>query len=387
MAAAEVFRVFLRLGLTSFGGPVAHIGYFRREFVERQAWIDEASFGELLALCQFLPGPASSQLGFAIGLQQAGWWGGLAAWCGFTLPSALLMLGFALGSFAIPGSAGLVHGLKLAAVAIVAQAVIAMARTLAPDLRRCGIAVVALALVLLAGSATAQLAAIVVGATLGTALCRGGSVPATAGLGSPVSQRAGVAALLLVLLLLLGVPLLGATTGWLPAQRFNGFYRSGALVFGGGHVVLPRLQMQLVPPGWVTTDGFLSGYALAQAVPGPLFSFATYLGAILRPQPYPLLGAAMATVAIFLPGLLLVIAALPFRERLRTQPSAQAALRGTNAAVVGILAAALWNPVWVSAIAAPADMLVAGLGFATLMLTRASPLAVVVGCALAGLLV
>lgn len=388
MPAGEVFGAFLRLGLTSFGGPVAHIGYFRREFVERRKWLGDAAFADLLGLCQFLPGPASSQLGFAIGLQRAGWAGALAAWCGFTLPSAVLMLAFAALAPTIGGTAsGVMHGLKLAAVAIVAQAVIAMARTLAPDIQRAGIALAALALVIVAGSATGQLPAIIVGATFGTLLCRGPAV-ATCGSTLNVSRRVALAALAAFLGLLLGMPLLAAATDWLPARVFDAFYHAGALVFGGGHVVLPLLQARLVPPGWVASDIFLSGYALAQALPGPLFTFATYLGAVLVPQPgggsWGIAGAALATVAIFLPGLLLLVVALPFQDRLRAQPSAQAALRGANAAVVGVLAAALYDPVWVGGVAVAADAAIAALGLLALMAFRAPPLVIVIGCALAG---
>lgn len=383
--AWEVFIAFLRLGLTSFGGPVAHLGYFRTEFVERRRWLDDGAFADLVALCQFLPGPASSQVGFAIGLSRGGGLGALAAWTAFTLPSALLMLGFAYGASALdnPIGLGIIHGLKLAAVAVVAQAVLGMARTLAPDAVRAGLAIGALFVVTIFGSAYGQLLAIVVGALAGLFVCRSAAPAAITKLRFGVPRGVAIAAAAVFALLLFGVPVLAAATGSQLLAAFNAFYRSGALVFGGGHVVLPLLQTGVVQPGWVAPDQFLSGYAAAQALPGPLFTFATYIGALVRPGPNGFAGAALATVAVFLPGMLLLVASLPFWNRFRTQPAAQAGLRGANAAVVGVLAAALYNPVWSSSVLVPIDFAVAGAGFVALISWRTPPVAVVVGCALA----
>ena len=383
----EVFRAFLKLGLTSFGGPIAHLGYFRNELVLRRQWIDEAGYGDLVALCQFLPGPASSQVGFALGiLRGKGLLGGLAAWLGFTMPSALVLLAFALGAGAFTGPAadGFLHGLKLVAVAVVAQAVWGMARTLAPDRTRAAIALAALAIVTLAGGSFGQIAAIALGALAGLTLCRGEGPTITGRLRFPVSRRLGLVLLLLFALLLALPPLLAAGTGDQAVALFDAFYRAGALVFGGGHVVLPLLQAQVVTPGWVGNESFLAGYGLAQAVPGPLFSFAAYLGAVMEPAPHGLAGAAIALVALFLPGLLLVYGMLPFWDALRSRPAAQAAMRGANAAVVGILGAALYNPVWVSAVLSPRDFALALAGFLLLMVWKAPSWIVVVSLAAAG---
>ncbi len=380
--AAEVFVTFLRLGLTSFGGQVAHLGYFRNALVERRRWIDEAGYGDLVALCQFLPGPASSQVGFALGLMRAGPLGGLAAWLGFTLPSALLMLAFAYGVAALDTRLGhaTLHGLKLAAVAVVAQAVWGMARSLAPDRPRASIALGALALGVAPGGALGQIAAIALGALAGLALCRAGPPPAAGHLPLPLSRRVGALclaafALLLALALLpeAGLPALAAA-----------FYRSGALVFGGGHVVLPLLQASVVAPGWVDPSDFLAGYGATQAVPGPLFSLAAFLGAVAGAPPLGPAGAALGLVALFLTGLLLVAGALPFWDALRRHPRIAAAMRGANAAVVGILGLALYDPVWTSAVARPADFVVAAAGFLLLTLWRLPPVVVVALAALAG---
>jgi len=388
--AFEVFRAFLGLGLTSFGGPIAHLGYFRNAFVLRRRWIDEVAFADLLALCQFLPGPASSQMGFALGVLRAGGLhGGLAAWLGFTMPSALLLGACGLGAAAFTGpvAEGLLHGLKLVAVAVVAQAVWGMARTLAPDRSRATIALAAVAFVVFAGG-PGQIAALVLGAFAGLALCRdAGSAPMAGGeLAVPVSRRAGAVALVLFVLILLGVPLAKAAMQNQGLALFDAFYRSGALVFGGGHVVLPLLQAQVVTPGWTTPETFLAGYGLAQAVPGPLFTFAAYLGAVVGPPPNGIAGGAIALIAIFLPGLLLVYGMLPFWDALRTKPLAQAGMRGANAAVVGILGAALYNPVWTSAVLAPPDFVLALAGFLVLTVWKAPPWVVVVALAVAGIL-
>lgn len=383
----EVFRVFLKLGLTSFGGPIAHLGYFRDELVKRRRWIDEAGYADLVALCQFLPGPASSQVGFALGLLRGrGLLGGLAAWCGFTLPSAILLCAFALGAAALVGpvAAGLLHGLKLVAVAVVAQAVWGMARTLTPDRPRAGIALAAVAIAVFAGGAFGQIGAIALGAVAGLWLCRDGGGAPAGRLSVPVSRRGGAAALALFAALFLAVPALAAATGAQGLALFDAFYRSGALVFGGGHVVLPLLQAEVVPPGWVGNEAFLEGYGLAQAVPGPLFTFAAWLGAVMGPAPNGIAGAAIALAAIFLPGLLLLYGALPYWDALRRRPGAQSAMRGANAAVVGILGAALYSPVWTSAVLAPPDFALALAGFLALTVWKAPPWTVVLGLAAAG---
>ena len=379
----EVLSVFLRLGLTSFGGPVAHLGYFRNAFVVQRRWLDEQAFADLVALCQFLPGPASSQVGFAIGLLRAGPLGGLAAWTGFTLPSAIALTLFAYAEGALTGPAGqgLLHGLKLVAVAIVAQAVLGMARSLAPDGPRATIATVAIGVMAFAPSGASQVAAIVFGALAGLFVCRqAGDLGAAPG-ETPLARKAGFVCLaaFFVLLLLSFAPLGNATLAFLAA-----IYRSGALVFGGGHVVLPLLRTAVVAPGWVSDGAFLAGYGAAQAVPGPLFTFAAYLGAIAAASPGGALGAALALVAIFAPGLLILMGALPFWRVLRLRPRARAAMAGVNAAVVGLLASALYDPVWTSAVGGPADFAVAAAGFAALVAWRAPPLIVVALTAAAG---
>jgi chromate transporter len=392
LAVLEVLSVFLKLGLTSFGGPIAHIGYFRREFVVRRGWLDDVSFTDLVGLCQFLPGPASSQVGFSVGLLRAGWLGGLAAWCGFTMPSVLVMLAFAtiaprLGG---PGGAGLIHGLKLVAVAVVAQAVWDMAQRLCPDRRRAAIALLAVTLVGVLTTAYAQVAVIALGAVLGFACCRtketarGARPPRESG-DFRVSRTAGVVALALFLLLLIALPALARLYPSRALTLFDAFYRAGALVFGGGHVVLPLLQQQTVATGWVSSSDFLAGYGAAQAVPGPLFTFAAWLGWMMAAPPNHWSGALLATAGIFLPGLLLVLAALPFWQTLRARPAIAAALAGVNAAVVGLLAAALYSPVWTSAIHGTIDFAVACIGFLLLTRWKVPPLAVVVLCALAGI--
>ena len=378
----EVLLIFLKLGLTSFGGPVAHLGYFRREFVVRRAWLDDRAYAELVALCQFLPGPASSQVGFAVGLMRAGYLGGLAAWAGFTLPSAAAMTLFAYGEGALKGPVGdgLLHGLKLVAVAIVAQAVIGMAQSLCPDRARATIAVLSLIVMAFAPAGWAQIAIILLGALAGLIVCRQGGDAAGAAAEAPISRRMGIvfAGLYAVLLALSFVPA-GASVAALVAA----FYRSGALVFGGGHVVLPLLRAAVVDPGWVSDSAFLSGYGAAQAVPGPLFTFAAYLGAVASVAPGGVAGAALALVAIFAPGLLLLMAALPFWNGLRARGDVRAAMAGVNAAVVGLLASALYNPVWTSAVRGPTDFAIAAAGFVALIVWRAPPLLVVVATAAA----
>jgi chromate transporter len=386
-SASEVFRAFLKLGLTSFGGPIAHLGYYRDELVVRRNWIDEAGYVDLVALCQFLPGPASSQVGFSLGVLRGGsLLGGLAAWLGFTLPSALLLLACALGAAAFTGpvAEGFLHGLKLVAVAMVAQAVWGMTRTLTPDRARAMIALAAIAVVVIIEGAFGQIAAIALGAVAGLRLCREAEAPVSGHLRFPVSRRAGTAALILfAALFLFALALSGADHA---IALFAAFYRSGALVFGGGHVVLPLLQAEVVAPGWVTNDAFLAGYGLVQAVPGPLFTFAAYLGAVMGPTPNGVAGSAIALVAIFLPGLLLVYGMLPFWDELRTRQAARAAMRGANAAVVGILGLALYNPIWTSAVRTRRDFALAVGGFLLLTVWKAPPWIVVILLAAAGTL-
>ncbi|GAB0115887.1 chromate efflux transporter [Acidisoma sp. C75] len=379
----SILLVFLRLGCTSFGGPIAHLGYFRAEFVTRRRWLSESAYGDLVALAQFLPGPASSQTGFGIGLLRGGLIGGLAAWLGFTLPSALLMILFAYGAGSLTRSAaglGLLHGLKLAAVAIVAQAVLGMARSLCPDRARASIALLALGLTVLIPWPALQIGLILAGGLAGRLFCRAPPQVLGGDVSPPVSRRfAGFCLGLFATLLALSF--LPARAGAL--ALFEAIYRAGALVFGGGHVVLPLLHDAVVNSGWVTNDAFLAGYGFAQAVPGPLFTFAAYLGAIAGHGGAA--GACLALVAIFLPGLLCLLGALPFWHAIRARPGARAMMQGTNAAVVGLLGAALYNPVWTSAVRAPADFAVAAAGFVLLVAWQAPPLLVVSCSALAGL--
>jgi len=384
--ALEVLLAFSKLGVSSFGGPIAHIGYFREEFVVRRRWLDEHAYADLVGLCQFLPGPASSQVGFSLGLMRAGYLGGLAAWTGFTLPSAIALVLFAHGASALQGSlgTGLLHGLKLVAVAIVAQAVWGMARTLCPDRERATIAMVATLVILISASSGAQILAIALGGVAGLWLCRAAPQAPTGHVSVPVSRPVGLAALAIFLLLLVALPVwrnLGASQG---LALFEAFYRSGALVFGGGHVVLPLLREAVVAPGWVSDDVFLAGYGAAQAVPGPLFTFAAYLGAVVTPPPHGSAGAALSLVAIFLPGLLVLVGTLPFWDAFRRRVSAQAIMRGVSAAVVGLLGAALYHPVWTSSVETPADLGLALVGFVLLNVWRAPPLLVVVIGALGG---
>lgn len=390
----EVFAVALGLGLTSFGGPIAHLGYFRDAYVVRRRWLDEATFADIVALGQALPGPTSSQVGIAVGILRAGLGGGLAAWLGFTLPSALLLLavaaGFSSGALPEDATVGIAAGLRLAAVAVVAHAVLAMARTLAPDLPRGVLAAAAAVAVLLVPTAPLQVAVIGAGALAGWAVLGPGhdATPPADPMAERVEARAvgrrtAGAALVAYLVGLAGLSLLAsiATTHLIDVAW--AFYRAGALVFGGGHVVLPLLEASVVAPGWVSEDAFLAGYGAAQAMPGPLFSFAAYLGALAGPGPA---AAVLALVAIFLPGALLVVAVLPAWSAIRGRPGARAALRGVNAAVVGILLAALWDPVILTGIRGPLDIAVAAGGFVLLLTGRVPPVVVVASCAAAGLI-
>lgn len=384
----EVFVAFLKLGLTSFGGPIAHLGYFRDELVVRRRWIDEAGYADLVALCQFLPGPASSQVGFALGLLRAGPLGGFAAWAAFTLPSAILLLMFAMSATAFDGplGSGLLHGLKIVAVAVVAQAVWGMARSLAPDRERASIALAAVAIVVFAAGALGQITALLVGMLAGLVFCRSGTVADTTHLSFQVSRGVGAACLVTFIVLLVGLPLAAAIAGSQGVNLFDAFYRSGSLVFGGGHVVLPLLQAEVVTPNWISNDVFLAGYGAAQAVPGPLFTFAAYLGATMESPPNGITGAIIGLIAIFLPGFLLLVGALPFWNSFRRLPTAQAGMRGANAAVVGILGAALYSPVWTSAILNAYDFTLALTGFLLLAVWKAPPWLVVVLMGLGGML-
>ena len=418
-SAAEVGAAFLKLGLTSFGGPIAHLGYFRREFVERRGWLDEEHFGQLLGLCQFLPGPASSQLGFSLGLLRAGWPGALAAFVGFTLPSALLMFAFAVSNEFLSGALGgsAVHGLKLVAVAVVAQGVLGMARTLTPDPPRAMMAAVSAGLVVVSGSAWMQLVVVAGGAVLGPWLCRqtsGSAAVASATSGSPAmspetsrsaasgsvipasatprapstlpyGRRLG-AVLLLSFALLLTLALFIAPTTSPTSQVAGAFFRAGALVFGGGHVVLPLLEHSVVDPGWIDNGTFLAGYGAAQALPGPLFTFAAFLGERLHYGPGGISGALVGLLAIFLPGFLIVAGVLPYWQTLSRQETTARSLAGVNAAVVGLLAAALYDPVWVSAVKGPSDFAIALLGFVLLVSWKWPAWATVLWCVLASIL-
>jgi len=385
-SAGEVFRAFLRLGLTSFGGPVAHIGYFRDEFVERRRWLDERAYADLVALCQFLPGPASSQVGLSIGLLRAGYAGALAAWLGFTLPSAIALTLFGYGVHTAGNSlgGGWLHGLKLAAVAVVAQAVLGMMRTLAPDRERASLAVVATVIVTAMPSALGQIGAIAAGGIVGLIWLRDDSQPGQTVLQITLSRRAAAVALTLFFALLIGLPLAVASTGNQALALFEAFYRTGSLVFGGGHVVLPLLKAAVVSPGWVSDDAFLAGYGAAQAVPGPLFTLAAYLGTVMQPQPSGWVGALIALVGIFLPSFLLIVGTLPFWQALRRRDGVQAALRGVNAAVVGLLLAALYNPVWTSGVTGAAEFALACTAFLLLYMWTVPPGLVVVFCAIGG---
>jgi chromate transporter len=385
-SAGEVLRVTLRLGLTSFGGPIAHLGYFERAYVRERGWLSAEEYAGLVALCQMLPGPASSQVGLLVGLRRAGWPGALAAWVGFTLPSALLLFVFALLAPRMQGPvlAAILHGLQLVAVAVVAQAVISMAQKLCPDRRRAGLALAAASLMLVAGSAGVQVLVLVVGAIGGILLCR--DVPALPGLPAmPVSLRAGAIGLAVFLALLVGLPLAGGAAPHSLEALAGIFYQAGSLVFGGGHVVLPLLRDALVPAGWLSDDVFLAGYGATQAMPGPLFTFSAYLGAVVAPTGSAALWSGVALVFMFLPGILVALAGLVLWGWLARHPAAKSALAGVNAAVVGILGAALYDPIWTTAVLGGRDVAIALIGLLLLEKWRVRPLAIVVFCVAAAL--
>ncbi|MDH1575423.1 chromate efflux transporter [Pseudomonas sp. GD03746] len=381
-----VFLIFLCLGLTSFGGPIAHLGYFRDEFVVRRQWLSERSYADLVALCQLLPGPASSQVGIALGLSRSGYRGALAAWLGFTLPSAIALILFALGiaSYGDAMPAGVLHGLKVVAVAVVAQAVWGMARNLCPDAPRISIMAAATCFVLLIPSAWGQVSVIILAAIVGLLLFKPQQGEAHDPLPISVRRRVGLFWLALFFALLLGLPLLAAVFPNQTLAMVDAFYRAGSLVFGGGHVVLPLLQAEVVPTGWVDNDAFLAGYGAAQAVPGPLFTFAAFLGASMNQAPTGWLGGLICLLAIFAPSFLLVVGALPFWEHLRRNLRTQAALLGINAAVVGLLLAALYQPVWTSAIHGPQDFGLALVALVALMFWKLPPWLVVLGSGILG---
>lgn len=381
-----MFLIFLRLGLTSFGGPIAHLGYFRQEFVTRRRWLSERSYAELVALCQFLPGPASSQVGIALGLSRAGYRGAAAAWAGFTLPSAIALILFALGLAHYGGALphGALHGLKVVAVAVVAQAVWGMARNLCRGVLRVALMLIAACVVVLQPSAWAQVGVMVAAGVAGLLLFKPESSAEPDALPIAISRRTGALWLMLFLLLLVALPLLAAWALNPTLALVDAFYRTGALVFGGGHVVLPLLQAEVVPSQWVSNDVFLAGYGATQAVPGPLFTFAAFLGASMTHAPSGWLGGVIALLAIFAPSFLLIFGALPFWADLRKSPRTQAALAGVNAAVVGLLLAALYQPVWTSAVFTGYDAALALLALIALTVWKLPPWLVVLGCGVLG---
>ena len=378
--AARVFLAFLRLGFTSFGGPIAHLGYFHDEFVTRRKWIEERAYADLVALCQFLPGPASSQVGIGIGLAKAGFLGAFAAWFAFTTPSAIALMVFGYGVVAFEDviDSGAIHGLKVVAVAVVAQAVWAMARTLCPDAQRVTVAVLAAIGVLAFPIPLVQVGVIVFGGAVGLIFFRAETRTEHVTLGVDVSRGLAVASLLLFFAGLIGLPMLAAAYPSHAVALVDSFYRSGSLVFGGGHVVLPLLQSEVVPPGWVSNDAFLAGYGAAQAVPGPLFTFSAYLGTVMGPQPNGAVGAVICLLAIFAPSFLLVVGTLPFWDALRRFTVMRNALLGINAAVVGLLLAAFYNPVWTSGILSPGDFGLALAAFTLLVFWKVPPWLVVI---------
>ena len=385
-SALQVFLVFLKLGVTSFGGPIAHLGYFREEFVTRRRWLNDKAYADLVALCQFLPGPASSQAGIAIGVHRAGLLGGIVAWFAFTLPSALALIAFAYGLAAHRqwAESGWVHGLKLVAVAVVAQAVWGMGKTLTPDRERATLALAAAAATLLWPGAVTQVTVIAIGAFIGWRLLPLADREPHLPLSFPISRRLGFSLLAIFFALLIGLPVLAAVSNSTTLDVFDAFYRAGSLVFGGGHVVLPLLRAEVVPSGWVNDADFLAGYGAAQAVPGPLFTFAAYLGAVMDGPLGGWIGALLCLVAIFLPAFLLIVGVLPFWERLRRHHAVAKAFNGVNAVVVGILLAALYDPIWITTVRTRLDFVLAVTGFAALTFWRLPPVAVVVALLVLG---
>ena len=384
---AEVFIAFLKLGLTSFGGPVAHLGFYRKELVERRNWVSESQFSQLLAICQFLPGPASSQLGFSIGLARAGWLGALAAFIAFTLPSALLLIGFAALLPALSGPVGVaaIHGLKIVAFAVVADAVLGMSKKLCPDIQRASIAIVSAGVLLVLGNAWIQLLVVLAGAIAGIYLCKGSATETVSKIPIHYGRKLGGILLLLFFGLLVGLPLFATPNASLISMA-EAFYRAGALVFGGGHVVLPLLEDSVVSSGWISSETFLAGYGASQAIPGPVFAFSAYLGAVTPTGHNEWLSASVALLFMFMPGFLLVAGVLPFWRAISHNTQVARAVAGVNAAVVGLLAAALYDPIFISAIQSAADMAIGVVAFALLFVWRLSAIAVVVWSVVASVL-
>ena len=382
----ELFWIFLRLGLTSFGGPVAHLGYFHNEFVTRRKWFEEQTYADLVALCQFLPGPASSQVGMAIGLNRAGVLGAVVAWVGFTLPSAIVLILFGLGitKYVVNLNAGWLHALKVAAVAIVAQAICAMGVKLCPDKERLFIAVLACAVTLIVPSAWSQVAVIILGGIIGVYFLKNVTQLPHAPMKSVLSKKGGSYLLTVFAFLLIALPFASSLTQAQGVKLFDSFYRAGSLVFGGGHVVLPLLQSEVVPSGWVSENLFMAGFGAAQAIPGPLFTFSAYLGAVSTVPPSGWLGALICLIAAFLPSFLLIVGTLPFWEKLREYPDMRFAMLGINAAVVGILMSAFYHPVWTSGILNLKDFALALAAFLFLTLLKAPSWAVFIACAAIG---
>lgn len=381
-----VFLIFLRLGLTSFGGPVAHLGYFREEFVTRRQWLSDRSYADLVALCQFLPGPASSQVGLALGFYRAGYSGALAAWTGFTMPSAIALILFAIGITHLGNtfSAGAIQGLKIVAVAVVAQAVWGMARSLCTDVPRITLMMLSTCAVLLMPTVWSQVGVIVLAGIAGLTLFKPAQLAPHDPLPIHISRRTGGFWLGVFFVLLIALPLASEVFPGQTLAIVDAFYRAGSLVFGGGHVVLPLLQTEVVPTGWVGEEVFLAGYGATQAMPGPLFTFAAFLGASMNTAPTGWTGGMIALIAIFIPSFLLVIGALPFWESLRQNLRTQAALSGINAAVVGLLLAALYQPVWTSAILSAQDFGLALVAFVALMFWKLPAWLVVIAGGAAG---
>lgn len=383
----EVFLTFLKLGLTSFGGPVAHIGYFRKELVEKRGWIGENQFGQLLAICQFLPGPASSQLGFSLGLLRAGWPGALSAFLAFTLPSAVLLLVFASALPYLSNEVGTaaIHGLKLVACAVVADAVLGMSKKLCPDIQRQSIAIIAVASLLILASTWAQIVVVIAGAIAGIYFCKETADQDQELIKVNYGKRVGIAVFVIFATLLFGLPFIAGQSTLHGIG--NAFYNAGALVFGGGHVVLPLLEESVVSTGWISNESFLAGYGASQAIPGPMFAFSAYLGAIIPTDQASWIGASIALIFMFLPGFLLVIAALPLWQSIAHNPTAKNAIAGVNAAVVGLLAAALYDPIMTSGITSGTDLAIALIGFGMLAVWKLSPLYVVLWCVIGNLLI
>jgi chromate transporter len=385
----EILWVSSRLGLTSFGGPIAHLGYFHEEYVKRRKWVDDQSYADLVALCQSLPGPTSSMVGSAIGFARAGLLGGLLHWVGFTLPSAIALIAFAygIGTVGTASGAGWLHGLKLVAVPVVALALWGMARTLCPDRERATLAILTAVVALAWPTAAGQVLPIAAAGFVGWWFFPPANTPPSLHIRVPISQRTGIVCWILFFGLLLVLPLVRQVVANQTVAVFDSFYRAGALVFGGGHVVLPLLQAGVVAPGWLTNEQFVAGYGAAQAVPGPLFTFSAYLGFAMQPEPNGLAGAALALVAIFLPGILMTAGSLPFWDLLRTRAGFQSAIRGINAAVVGLLLAAFYHPVWTSGIFKPLDFALALFSFGLLAFWKLPPWLVVVLTAVGGELI